>query len=260
LRIKNFWDIHTKITPKTRIMKRCALILIPILILTANPILSQDIKDTVYRNTVKANLASAAFRKVTLGYEYYFNDRWSAQLEAGYKFGGKIPKFIGLGEFAVASETGGLKGFSVSSSARYHFGNCDCGDRTGLYGGIYLNNTRLWGDLSFHYWNGENYIDVGGAGDLQEYGIGLQLGYQFVFKKRFLVDLMFMGPRTSFQRLKLELDSQFAEDVIPLIEDEINKRLDWYGIEPISISPDASAVVDFRFNNFRYAISFGFLF
>lgn len=241
-------------------MQRCILIVISILVLYSNPILSQDIKDTIYRNTAKVNLASWVFRKVTLGYEHYFNDRWSAQLEAGYKVGGKIPKFMGLGEFVIASESGGLKGYSVSSTARYHFGNCNCGDRTGLYSGVYINHIKLWGDLSFNYWNGDRYIDVGGAGDLQEYGIGLQLGYQLVFNKRFLVDLMFMGPRTSFQRLKLELDSQFAEDVIPLVEDEINKRLDWFGIDPISIDPDASAVVDFRFNNFRYAISFGFLF
>ena len=64
-------------------MKRCTLTLMSVLILNANPILSQDIKDTVYRNIAKVNLASLAFKKVTIGYERYFNDRWSAQLEAG---------------------------------------------------------------------------------------------------------------------------------------------------------------------------------
>jgi hypothetical protein len=60
---------------------------------------------------------------------------------------------------------------------------------------------------------------------MQEYGLGLQLGYQFVIKKRLLVDLMFMGPRTSFQRLKMEMNSDFASEIIPLIEQEIKKGL-----------------------------------
>ena len=95
---------------------------------------------------------------------------------------------------------------------------------------------------------------------MQEYGVGLQLGYQFTIKKRLIIDLLFMGPRTSFQRLKLELDSQFASEIIPRIEEEINERLDWWGMDPISIPTDANAVIDFRFPNFRYAIGIGFLF
>jgi hypothetical protein len=36
---------------------------------------------------------------------------------------------------------------------------------------------------------------------------------------------MFMGPRTSFQRLKMEMNSDFASEIIPLIEQEIKKGL-----------------------------------
>jgi hypothetical protein len=107
---------------------------------------------------------------------------------------------------------------------------------------------------------GTRYIDVGGAGDLMEYGIGLELGYQFVFRERWIVDLMFMGPRSSFQQLRLVLDSQFAEDVIPQIEEELNDKLAWFGMGPVSIPTDAEAKVNFGFTNFRYSLSIGFLF
>lgn len=216
--------------------------------------------DSTYKNAMKVNLAATVFKKVSLTYERQINERWSAQLAGGYKFGGKIPKFVGLGNFVVISETQGLRGFSITPDVRYHFKNCDCGDPTGLYAGLYANATKLYGELMFNYWDGTQYIDVGGAGSLREFGVGLELGYQFVIKKRWIVDLMFMGPRTSFQRLKLELSSDFAEHILPLIEEEINKRLEWWGMDPISIDTDTDAVVDFRFNNFRYTVGIGFLF
>jgi hypothetical protein len=227
---------------------------------SATVVLAQDSIAVHLPNALKLNIAAAAFRKVSLSYERQLNGHWSLEAGGGYKFGGKIPKFIGLGDFAVTSDTRGLRGYSISADARYHFSNCPCDGRTGLYAGAYINTSGLWGDLRFSYWNGTDYVDAGGTGDLREYGIGLQLGYQLVLRERFIIDLLFMGPRTSFQRLKMDLDSQFAADVIPQIEEEINQRLDWWGMDPISIPTDASAVVDFRFNNFRYSISVGYLF
>ena len=236
------------------------LIIFTIILLFVGNSYSQEQADSIYKNSLKVNVAATAFKKLTLSYERQISERWSLQMAAGYKFGGGIPKVLGLGDFVLTSETGGIRGFSITPDVRYHFNNCDCWGQTGLYAGAYLNVSKLYGDVGFNYWTGTEYIDIGGAGSLQEYGIGLELGYQFVLKKRFIVDLMFMGPRTSFQRLKVGLDSDFANEVIPLIEEEINKRLEWWGMDPISIEPNTDAVVDFRFNNFRYAISVGFLF
>ena len=228
--------------------------------LISGPALSRELKDSIFRNAVKLNLAGTVFRNVSLYYEHYLNEHWSLQMGAGYKVGGDIPKFIGLGDFVVTSSSKGISGFSLTPEARYHFRNCDCNDQTGLYIGAYGRATRFQGELEFKYWNGNEYLDIGGAGSMQEYGIGLQLGYQFTIKKRVIIDLLFMGPRISSQRLKLELDSQFASEIIPRIEEEINERLDWWGMDPISIPTDANAVIDFRFANFRYAIGIGFLF
>jgi hypothetical protein len=102
-----------------------------------------------------------------------------------------------------------------------------------LYAGLYGKFTRLYGDLTFMYWDGNRYIDVGGAGDMKEFGFGFQVGYQFTFKKHFLVDLFFMGPRTSHQRLTMRVNSYFANELIPQIEEELNKRLEWFGLDPV---------------------------
>lgn len=221
----------------------------------------QDIMDSNYRNAIKINMAAFVFENLSLQYERSINPHWSLQLGAGFKWGGDIPKVLGLGNFVVTSDTRGIQGYSVTPEARYYFNNCKCpGPLTGLYAGTYTRMTRFFSDLRFHYWNGSEYHDVGGAGDFRELGIGVQLGYKFILKKRFTVDLMFMGPRISRNRLRFELDSNFAEEVIPLIEDEINKRLEYLGIDPISIPTSASVDANFGFSYFRYAISIGFVF
>jgi uncharacterized protein DUF3575 len=221
---------------------------------------SQERADSLYKNALKVNVAAGAFKKLTMSYERDINERWSTSLAAGYKFGGTIPKFIGLGDFMFSSKTAGLRGFSFTPDVKYHFQNCECGGHTGLYAGAYLSATRLYGEFDFRYWTGTEFVDVSGHGSLQEFGIGLEVGYQFVFKERWIVDLMFMGPRTSFQHLKAGIDSDYADEIVPIIEEEINKRLAWWGMDPITINPGAEVEANFRFNNFRYAISVGFLF
>lgn len=236
------------------------LVILTILLIFQGTAHSQEEADSIYRNSLKVNIAASAFKKLTMSYERSINEHWSAQLAGGYKFGGKIPKFLGLGNFVLTSKTSGLRGFSFTPDVRYRFNNCECGNWTGLYAGAYLSASRLFGEMNFNYWTGSEYIDVGGAASLQEFGVGLELGYQFVLSERWIVDLMFMGPRTSYQHLKLGLDSDYAAEIIPIIEEEINKRLEWWGYDPISIDPNTDTEVGFRFNNFRYSVSIGFLF
>ncbi|MEN8156484.1 MAG: DUF3575 domain-containing protein [Bacteroidota bacterium] len=241
-------------------MRKNILPLLSLMLLITAPAHCQETKDSTYKHAVKMNVAALGFKNLSFYYEHRLNEHWSMQLGTGYKLGGKIPKLIGLGDFVIASDTRGVKGFSLTPEVRYHFGNYTWGDLSGLYAGMYGRTTRLFGELEFKYWDGTQYIDIGGAGDMREFGLGIQIGYKVFIKERWVVDLMFMGPRSSFQRLKLELDSQFASDIIPLIEEEINKRLEWWGMDPISIPDNVSAEVDFRFNNFRYAIGVGYLF
>ncbi len=241
-------------------MKKFIFTLLLTMIVGIVTISAQPVKDTTLHNTIKLNVVSGYFRNLSLFYERQMNPKWSLQMGAGYKFGGSIPKIIGAGNVVLTSNTGGIKGFSFTPEVRYHFKNCECGDRTGLYAGLYGRYTRFYGDMTFNYWNGSQYIDVGGAGNLREMGLGLQLGYQFTFKKRFILDLMFMGPRLSFNRLTIDLDSDFAADVIPLIEEELNKRLEWLGMDPVSIPTSPSATVKFHMTNFRYGIGIGYLF
>lgn len=231
------------------------------LLLASSSMLAQSTEVEFYNNAIKVNSMALAFKNISAQYERRLTDHWSVIMGAGYKWGGKIPKVVGLGEVVITSETAGVRGFSLTPEARYYFNFCNCGgSHTGFYAGLYTRLTRFYGDVAFNFWDGSQYVDVAGAGKMRELGAGIQLGYQFIFKKRFIVDLMFAGPRTSFNRLTLSVDSDYAAEVIPIIEEEINKRLEWVGRDPISIPVAADTRVKFGFTHFRYALGIGYIF
>jgi hypothetical protein len=143
----------------------------------------------------------------SLLYERNLNEHWSLQLGAGYRWGGGIPKAFGLGSLIVTSNSRGIRGFSITPEVRYYFNFCECGGSgTGLYAGLYGRYTSLYGDLTFNYWSEDQYIDVATAGNFHEMGGGLQFGYLFKIKNRFVVDIMFAGPRLASNKISFSID------------------------------------------------------
>ena len=214
-----------------------------------------------YKNIVKVNTAALLFSNVSLLYERKLNEHWTVLAGTGYRWGGSVPKVLGLGDVIVSSETNGITGFSITPELRYYFNFCECGGSpSGFYTGLYTRFTKYYGDLTFNVWNGSEYYDALVTSNLRELGGGLQLGYQFIFKQRFTVDFMFAGPRLSTYKLKADLDSDDLEALVSAIEEGINERRAAIGMDPISIDPSAELEANFGFKNFRYAIGVGFLF
>ena len=222
---------------------------------------AQDTIVPAYNNIVKVNTAALLVKNVSVLYERKLNQHWTVLAGAGYRWGGNVPKVLGLGGVIVSSESARINGFSFTPEVRYYFNFCECGGSpSGFYAGLYGRYTKYWGSLNFHFWNGSEYKEALVASNLRELGAGLQLGYQFVFKQRWTVDIMFAGPRLSTYKLSGDLDSEDMEALISTIEEEINKKLGWLGMDPISIDPSTEFETNFGFRNFRYAIGFGILF
>lgn len=241
-------------------MKNILISLLVLLLLPLSGLAQADSLSTL-KNSLKINTLGMVLNNVSLLYERSLNEHWSIQAGAAYRWGGKIPKAFALGEIVVNTESNGIRGYSLTPELRYYFNLCDCeGASKGLYAGLYGRYSRFFGDLYIHAWTGSEYIDVLTAGNLSEYGIGLQLGYQFTIKKRFVVDLMFAGPRMSTNKIKVSVDSDYVDEVIPIIEEEINEKREWLGLDPISIEPSSQAETRFSFQYFRYAIGFGYRF
>jgi len=214
-----------------------------------------------YKNIVKVNTAALLLSNVSLLYERKLNEHWSVLAGAGYRWGGSVPKALGLGEVIVSSSTSGITGFSITPEIRYYFNFCECGGfPSGLYTGLYGRYTKFYGDLTFNVWNGSEYYQALVSSNLREFGGGLQLGYQFIFKQRWTVDFMFAGPRLSTYKFKADLESDDLEALVDAIEEEINKLRESIGMDPVSIDPSTELEANFGFINFRYAIGFGILF
>ncbi len=214
-----------------------------------------------YHNSVKLSTLGLVFNNLSVIYERHLNSHWTLIAGSGYRWGGSLPKFFGLGDLIVSSKTKGLRGYTLTPEVRYYFNFCECGGSpSGLYTGLYARYTKYYGDLSFHFWDGTEYIDAAVATDFRELGVGLQIGYQFIFKERFSVDFMFAGPRLTSDQIRFSLDSDYAEELVPIIEEEINKRLEWLGMDPISIPASTEIEARFGFKNFRYGVAVGFLF
>ena len=242
-------------------MKKCLFAGLLFIVLMPGLCHAQGDTLSVYNNSLKINTLGMVLHNVSLLYERSLNEHWSIQGGAAYRWGGDIPKALALGNIIVDAQSRGIRGYSLTPELRYYFNICDCkGSPSGLYAGLYGRFTKLYGDISIHAWTGSEYIDVLSAGNFHEYGLGLQLGYQFTIKERFVVDLMFAGPRMSTNKIRIDLDSDYVEELIPIIEEEINEKLEWLGRDPISIEPSPEMEVRFGFQYFRYAIGFGYRF
>ncbi len=222
---------------------------------------AQDSIVPEYKNSVKINTAALLVKNVSLLYERELNQHWTVLAGAGHRWGGTTPRALGLGHVILSTESARITGISFTPEVRYYFNFCECGGSpSGFYAGLYGRYTKYRGSLNFHFWNGSEFKEALVASNLRELGAGLQLGYQFVFKQRWTVDIMFAGPRLSTYKLSGDLDSEDMEALISTIEEEINKKLDWLGMDPISIDPSTEFETNFGFRNFRYAIGFGILF
>ena len=66
------------------------------------------------------------------------------------------------------------------------------------------------------------------------------------------------GPGFSLKE-SFSIESDYLDELVPAIEEEINRRLDLLGIDPISIDPSSEMKANFGYRNFRYCIGIGIL-
>jgi len=239
------------------------VIIISLLLALLLPGILRAQEDTVpdLKNAFKWNTMGMFFHNGSLIYERYLNGHWSVVAGAGYKWSGSVPRVLGLGNLVLSTSSNIIHGYSFTPEVRYYFKSYECiPPRSGLYAGFYTRYTRLAGDLALHYWNGTEYIDLDMGTSLRELGMGIQLGYQLVIRRRFLVDFMFAGPRLSTNLMHLEMGSEYLEEIIPVIEKELNERLEGMGQDPVHINPSPETDVRFGFKYFRYGIGIGILF
>lgn len=185
--------------------------------LIAQQIVAQEKYDTIpadyKRNVVKWN-ATPFFlwgsKNLNFSYERVIKPYRTFSVNAGYFV---LPT---LGSFDSLNFTADRKksGFSLSGDYRFYFKNRNTRNAPdGLfwatYGSVHhfqfqndvqvLNNPAIQGNLALD-------------GKVSIFSLGVELGYQFVIKDNFTIDLIFMGPSMSVYTGKLTLTGDITAD------------------------------------------------
>lgn len=157
-------------------------------------------------------------------------------------------------------------GFSISGDYRFYFkGRNTRNAPDGLYWGPYA---------SFHHYQFQNSIEItnrpnveGGLaldGKFNVISAGVQLGYQFVLKKNFTIDLIFMGPSLSMYSGQLKLEGDLTVDendeYLKAVRDILLSRFPFLGDLIEDGTFDSKGVTSNLGPGLRYMIQIGYRF
>lgn len=267
-------------------MKRILLLLLIIPLSACTGAFGQDKADSIppvkkeekpatltpyHRNVIKFNptpmLLFSEVRNITLSYERMINNTMSLSLQAGYLL---LPKLIGdtlaPAGIPVAVLTNRSKyGVNMAIDYRYYpFSRNRRPAPDGLYIGGYASY------YGFRFQNNfdilQTNVDQKGAfkGQLNVVNVGMSLGYQFIFWKRFSLDMLLFGPSFSYYQGKLNVAGELDQEEIEGIDQEVvDKILNRFPMLKSIFSKDGLTFTGNRTTTsigFRYSIQLGFHF
>jgi len=221
----------------------------------------------IHKNIIRWNITPMFVvgpKSVVLGYERVFNNSQSASVNIGYLE--KAPYVNAEGEAIQFFDQSKNGGFDISIDYRFYFKKRNKYPAPdGLYWGPYTSYYQLWQDASINLIDNDIIKNTANySSSFRMINIGVQLGYQFVFKKRFTLDLMLVGPSFSHYRFDMALDFENdinAED--SFYQDLYNRIIDsspWLGEFIKNRSFSANGRLKFAYYGYRYGVQFGYHF
>lgn len=157
---------------------------------------NQDSTHSDYKNTLKWNLTPLAFggiKNIVLSYERTLPHNQSFSVNGGFL---SYPQFSTsqTGIFRNITQTKNY-GYTVSGDYRFYLSRNKYPAPDGIYWGPFINYYQLNTDFEADYYEDGVYQATGELStDVKIAFVGIQLGYQFIFWKRYSVDLILFGP------------------------------------------------------------------
>lgn len=220
-----------------------------------------------HRNVIKFNptpmLLLGNVNNITLSYERLFGRQISASVQVGYLLFPRLFDDTIAGLIAIYDRS--RFGVNLAADFRYYPG---IRNRRPAPDGLYLGAY-----ISYYGFQFSNHFDILYAtadqnghleGRLNIMNIGLELGYQFVFWKRFTVDLLMFGPSVSRYGRDLTISGELDPDEIGNINQEVADKIfaRFPALKTIFSGEDLK-INGARTNlgiGFRYSIQLGFHF
>ncbi|MFD2200253.1 hypothetical protein [Shivajiella indica] len=243
--------------------------LFPLLFLVLFGVYGQDsIPKKDLKNTVRLNMSSPLLfgdRFLALGYERVLNEKRSFSINVG-RFSLPELRRINTEEFEVLdNRTVKESGFHIVGDYRFYLlkENKHKAPR-GVYIGPYAMYNYLNRDVRWNVVYDEVTSNMDFNLRLNNTIVGFQLGYQFIFWKRFTLDLVLAGPGYGWYDLKTniktDLDPEQQQAFFDALNEAISGRVP--GFEGIIEPGEIKRTGGFKTTNFgfRYVANFGFRF
>lgn len=241
-------------------MKR---VLIPLLLITSLVAQAQSAQDSASRkNVIKLDLTSYWLYRnaVIVSYERVVKPHQTFAVTAGFQ---QFPPLRSLDSINV-TRNANAAGFKLGAEYRFYLQKENrYGPPRGVYIGPYL---------AFHNFRNVRELEVNNNGTVESAEMklninilnpGVQVGYQFVIKDRWTIDLVFIGPSVSNYRAKATFTGNFTFDGDQVTDEVLQDLIDRFPIVQ-DIIEENEASVNGRLNTwawgFRYQIHVGYRF
>jgi len=134
----------------------------------------------------------------------------------------------------------------------------------GLYLGTYLSYYGFKHSNKFNSVNQPSNPDGTFSGSLNMTNLGFEIGYQFIFGKRFSIDLLMFGPSLTYYSTKMEIIGNLDKGQIDNIDQAFAEKLfEHFPALRYLFDGEATNLTNSNFKltaSFRYSIQFGFHF
>jgi len=221
--------------------------------------------DGYKRNTIKWNLTPFLIwskKNINLSYERILSPHRSFSVNAGYF---ELP-YTGVYDSLNITNERQKGGFTLSGDYRCYFKKRNKN---------YTPDGLFWGIFgSFHHFQFQNDITVVNSetvqGDLTLDGrlnivsAGVELGYQFVIRERFIIDFVFLGPALTVYNTRMTLDGSLTvdgqEEYLKSIYDLLSARYPGFDELVSTGERDTNGFSTSIGFGLRYLIQFGYRF
>jgi hypothetical protein len=182
-------------------------------------------KDSIQlrHNTIKLNLVSSAIftNSVVFSYERVTKRNQSWVLTAGVM---RFPTLADFGSSIHVKDETKKTGFVLGGEYRFYLKKENKYPAPhGVYIGPYTNYYLFSNDRNLTYTSSDGQTTTSALlkTDISVLNIGAQVGYQFVIKNRWTIDLVIFGPSVAYYGMKLNLDGDFDLTEEEILENEI---------------------------------------
>jgi hypothetical protein len=209
---------------------------------------------------LKTNISGPLIGEFTLGYERIINNKNTLNIKVGYWKPIMSPFFSGTTfeprQYSYQDDQGALE---ASVEFRFYMGKAE--SPRGFYIGPYFRNFNLSAQFTDEIEGDIFDVDA----KVHTYGIGAQLGYQWIIKDVFIIDFSFFGAGIDYYNLKLVYTiprqgfnySSIVDDIVNNFEDITylqNKMKN-------TVNPkNETTKIPFLFPGFRFSLGLGVAF